>query len=629
MRAEEKSSFSLPNTVYFGFDLLRLPGGLLRRWWLPLPLGAVGLALGLLAGTSIFEVYTTVTARLMSRNPDTFATSRTSYTPPRIQEATLLQSLGSPEVARRVVKRLSWPVSVAELMEMVYVQDVRRTDFVNITVHGRLSPTRAVELASVWAEEAVAFTSSLQSEESGNLRVHLEEQLRIKDRELVALNQQTTRLREEAGVIDAAREIDEYLRALQGFNVEFESNRVELEALEFQLQSLRSEIRKHSPLFEELKTAEARLAELAEYYTEQNPIYLDALDRVTVLRRQAEREASADDIDFAQFTGTFVGNAIYLQILDVQNRLNSLNLRQEKVITMREAARERLAHLPEIALQAGRLLESVQMLQAARDALAGRLQEVIGFEEMAPGYYRIFRLPTREEAYVGTRKKKVVFLGMVGGLAFFGAGLFGGAVMEFADQRLRTKREAADIFSTSCIAYVSPSRQKSAREDANLTIGLWADMIRPLAKKRLRAFWIPQEHPSEKDLWLRLESAAQSLGLRALILYEEGPALEGLSELPLWNGKDDVPDSSICRHALPSGGLNFPLADEGRWRRTFQEIWVVYAGSLREPMAETLRAAPDLFVVCSLGYSRKSFWELQASLLHRPKNLRGIIALDT
>ncbi|MCC5840244.1 MAG: hypothetical protein JJT96_08975 [Opitutales bacterium] len=624
------SGFPLPRTVFFGFDLLRLPMGLLRRWWLPVPLAILGLLLGILAGRALFEVQATTSARLMARDPEAFAASRTAYTPSRIQGATLLQALAGPQVADAVAARLGWELSAREIADMVSVQEVRRTDFVEIIVHGPLTAGQAATLAQVWAEEAIAFTSSLQARESADLRLHLEEQREAKDRELAATNARIAALREDTGVIDAQREIEAYLRSLSGHNEEFESNRVDLDALDFQLAALRREIRKHSPGFEELKAEEARLEELAEYYTEQNPLFRDAQDRVEALRRRVLRGLEAEEIEFSEFTGTYVGNALYLQILELESRRKALLLRQEKLEALRASARERLRGLPDVALEAGRLMESAQSLRASRDALANRLQEVASFEERAPGYYRIFRVPSARDVYVGSNTKKLLFLGVFGGAVFFGLGLLGAGVLEFFDGTLRTPAEAAEIFATSAIGRVSPQPASTPAAEALTAQDLWARVLGPLESGRTRVFWCPQIHPAEDRFWERMAAAATALGIRPLVFHTPESAVASLEVYaPLEDGppEDASVDTTPRRRLCTPADLSFPLPREGALRADFPEIWVVLHGPVREPMGKLLRQAPDLFILCALDHTEKSFWHLQASLLREPGNLRGLVGL--
>ncbi len=626
------ANLPLPQTVFFGFDLLRLPFGILRRWWISLPLCLLGLALGIFAGLKVFDVYATASARLITRNPEAFAANRTAYTPSRVQGATLLQALAAPQVAEKVADRLKWDMSAGRLADMVNIQEVRRTDFVDIIIYGPLTTRQAAELATVWAEEAIAFTSSLQVVESTDLRHHLNEQLQNKERELQRLNSGIFALREESGVVDAEREIDAYLRSLATLNTNFESNRVDLEALGFQLAALRNEIRKHSPGFEELKAEEARLEEMAEYYTPQNPIFQDAKDRVEALRRRVNRTITAEDIDFSEFTGTYVGNALYLQILELESRQKSLLLQQQKIEALRTEARERLRDLPDLAIEAGRLMESAQAVAAARDALNNRLQEVAGFEELAPGYFRIFRLPRESEVYIGSRTNKVVFLGFFGGAAFFGLGVLIGAMREFLDDTLRTSREAASIFGTRSLAIVPAQSRLTADEEDARAQKLWADVISPLEQNRLRVFWCPQKHPAEKQFWHLLARAAESLDTHVLVFHPPSSAIVKVEAFESTHFDDlnaQQMNSNLCRCQISDKQLHLPQQRESMFRNRFPEVWLLVQGPLNETNSSLLASAPDLVVLCALGQSRKSDLQVQSALLRKNDNLRGIVGFGS
>jgi hypothetical protein len=201
-------------TVIQGFDLLRLPAAFLRRWWIPATLGFVGIILGLLAGLKMFDVKSSVSVRLMARSPQSFAVSPSSYVPSRLQGATLLGALESPQVAREVARKFDRGIPPGALQSMIAIEEIRKTDFVDIVVTAPFGADETAKLATLWAGEALGFTSRLQADESAEMKSYLEEQLQRTDTELGEVNKRIVAMREQAGVVDVEKEIDAYLKSL-------------------------------------------------------------------------------------------------------------------------------------------------------------------------------------------------------------------------------------------------------------------------------------------------------------------------------------------------------------------------------------------------------------------------------
>ncbi len=629
--------FKAPPTVFQGFDLLRLPGGILRRWWIFALLVPVGLGLGLWAGLKLFSISATVSVRLMARAPQSFAVSNNSYVPSRLQGATLMGALASPQVAREVANKLGGKYSAKELQGMVEIQEVRKTDFVDIVVTTPFSAEETAEFATLWAREAMAFTSRLQAEESGEMKTYLTEQLHKTDRELEKVNQRIVAMQDKAGVVDVEKEIEAYLKSVGDLDLRYETNRVDLEALNFQLEALRREIRKHSPSFEELKTEEAKLAEMAEYYTPQNPIYLEASDRVEALRQRVQREIQSNEVPLSDFTGTYVGNALYLQILELESRRESLTLQQQQLETMRAQAREKLKELPEMAMEAGPLLESAQSLRSARDALLGRLQEVAAFQELAPGYYRMFKAPTAKDVVVSSRKVKLIVLAVLGGVFFGGLGLLGAAGLEFLDPLVKTSAEAEAALQARCLAHLPPEKSRSFSSKGSTgprPQDLWASVIGPLATGRIRTFWSPLPSEAINRFWDLLLEAGQGMEVRILLVHLAGELPARLASIPRIAAhqlQNPPPTERVLLVELAPGASAAETKEFGdkiqAADRAFAEIWVEVSGPVREPAAGLVRTFPETILLCALGKADRQFWQTQRTLLTTHRPLRGAVTL--
>lgn len=631
--ASPAAAFVPSPTVFQGFDLMRLPVAFLRRWWILAALGLAGGVLGLLGGLKTFHASSTVSVRLMARSPQSFAVNSSSYVPSRLQGATLLGALESPQVAREVARKFEEGMAPGDLQSMISIEEIRKTDFVDIVVTAPFGADETARLATLWAEEALHFTSRLQADESAEMKSYLQEQMQRTDKELEEVNKRIVAMRQQAGVVDVEKEIDAYLKSLADLDLRFETGRIDLESLELQLTALRKEIRKHSPSFEELKAEEVKLAAMAEYYTDQNPVYQEARNRVEGLRKKVQDEIDSQQAALSEFTGTYVGNALYLQILELESKRENLILQQKQLQSMREASRAKLKDLPEMAMVAGPLLESAQTLRTARDALMNRLQEVAVFQEVAPGYYRMFKAPAAKDVAVGSRRNKLVFAAVAGGIAFMGLGLLVLAAVEYLDPTVRTPSEAEAALQCRALAKI-PAATAQKKSPGIRPQELWAGVIGALSSGRTRAFWTPVSTPSAAAFWEALLEGGRSMGIRILIVHLAGelpPPLAGLPRIAphqLQNPPSGEPVVLLETPAAPSGIQSGELVEKiHAASKTYQEIWIETSGLAREPVAGILREFPETIVLCALGASDRNFWNTQRTLFTIHKPLRGVVPI--
>lgn len=628
-------AFKASPTIFQGFDLMRLPMGILRRWYIPAALAIAGTALGAILAWAVLPVKATVSVRLMSRNPESFASSTSSYTPTRPQGATLLGALASPQIAREVAAKFGGGVRPDELLEMITVEDIRKTDFVDIIVTTHFDAARTADLARLWSEEALRFTSKLQSDESGETKAYLEEQLRNMSADLDKVNKEITAIREQAGVVDVEKEIDTALKNMADLDLRYETVQTDLQAVDRQIASLRQEIRKHGPGFEELRAEENKLASMAEYYTEQNPVYQEAKDRVDKLREKMNQDTSADGATLSEFTGTQVSNALYLQIMEAEGKRDNLTLQQEQLQKMREGAQKKLKELPQLQMQAAPLLERAQSLRTAQDALMKRVQEVGVFRDVSPGYFRLFKVPSAKDVFVGSRIKKVAIIGFAGGIFFMAIGMLAAAGLEFMDATVRTPAEAEAALESRGLARIPPATPKTVAGVLARRQDLWASVIGPLSTGRMRALWGPVFTPGSELFWEALLDAGRSMGIRVLVVHLSGDIVPLLGKLPritmqqLQAGADG--DEPVVLLELPA--TLSPQRVKGivetikAATKNYPEIWIEASGHVHEPMASVLREFPEPVMLCALGIADRSFWKTQRALLgvHRP--LRGVVSI--
>lgn len=616
-----------------GFDLMRIPGGIRKRWFVPAALGAIGAVAGGLLGWALLPVKATVSVRLMSRNPQSFASSTTSYTPSRPQGATLLGALVSPQVAREVAVRFGGGPRATELLEMVAVEEVKKTDFVDITVTAPYDASRTADLARLWGEEALRFTSKLQSEESSETKAYLDQQLKSMGAELDTVNKEITALREKAGVVDVDREIDAVLRMVSELDLRFETVQTDLQAVDLQLESLREKIRKHGPGYEELRAEENKLAAMAEYYTEQNPIYQESKDRVDKMREKINSGASAPGDSISEFTGTPVSNALYLQIVEAEGKRENLVLQLEQLRKLREVAQHKLKDLPQAQMAAAPLLERAQSLRTAQDALLKRVQEVDVFREASPGYFRMFKVPSAKDVFIGSKAKRALVGAVSGGVFLFLLGLLAAAGLEFMDSTVRTPLEAEAALGSPGLAHIPPPSPKTRESVLARRQDLWASTVGALSGGRVRAFWSPVLAPGTDTFWEALLDAGRGMGIRMLAVHLSGEIPQPLASLPRITameldkcGNDDAVLLELPKTLDPHKTKEIVGAIRSA-SKNFPEIWIEASGLVHEPMAGVLREFPEPVILCALGTSDRGFWRTQRTLLGAHRPLRGVVSV--
>ncbi len=628
-------AFAKSPTIFQGFDLMRIPSGIRRFWFVPTAFALFGIIAGGVLGWVLLPVKSTVTVRLMSRNPQSFATSASSYTPTKPQGATLLGALASPQIAREVATKFGDGVRPDDLLEMITVEEIRKTDFVDIVVTTPFDAQRTADLARLWGEEALRFTSKLQADESSETKAYLEQQVRSMSAELEQVNKETTAIREKAGVVDVEKEIETALKTMADLDLRFETVQTDLLAVDRQLASLRQEIRRHGPGYEELRSEESKLASMAEYYTEQNPVYQEAKDRVEKLREKMNSDTASSDSGLSEFTGTQVSNALYLQIVEAESKRENLTLQQEQLRRMREAAQQKLKDLPQLQMQAAPLLERAQSLRTAQDALLKRVQEVGVFREVSPGYFRLFKVPAAKDVFVGSKIKRVIIGSFAGGIFFLGIGLLASAGMEFMDTTVRTPPEAEAALESRGLARIPHPSEKARQSVMARRQDLWASVIGALSAGRTRAFWSPVFTPDSALFWEALLDAGRSMGLRILVVHLSGDMTQPLADLPRitlqqvqshTGGEEpavllELP-SSLAQHKVKDVVETIKGA-----AKSYPEIWIEAAGLVHEPMASVLREFPEPVMLCALGSSDRSFWKTQRALLGAHRPLRGVVSI--
>lgn len=154
----------------------------LETCW-PLVVAVAGLLLGLQGGRMLWSTgYTAVAQIIRFETPDPQL-----FQPRPIAAATLATMIEAAEVRTRVGAALHPPLTAGAVAAMLRITPERGHDILRIAISG---PDRAaaIELANLYAGEAVRFTQNQQAQEAAEAVRYLQEQLHRVEGELAALD---------------------------------------------------------------------------------------------------------------------------------------------------------------------------------------------------------------------------------------------------------------------------------------------------------------------------------------------------------------------------------------------------------------------------------------------------------
>ena len=520
----------------------------------------------------------------------------------------------------RVSDRLTPRLSVAQLQACVEVKDQRNTDFVFLTLSGFDSAAATATRANVWAEEVVRFTREMQSQECRETRQFLQQQVDATDTELRRLNEQMLEFAKRENIIDSDKQIDAALRSLGDIDLKYETARINLDTIEFKIKGAEDELRRQSPLADKLRSLRAELDDLRARYTDENPLVVEKREALTTLEEQLKAAATNTQAAASSFTGTELGNTLYLNFIQYQSERQALTRERDELKKLRDTAGAKLDAIPEKAAAYAQLSLRRQSLETARGLLFSRLREAQLFEENAPGYYRVFEPALADRVVTRGKSMKVALVTALAAalLAAFAATAAAGA--ELLDTRVRTPREAARVLHAPLFA----AFPEGDATQADAARSVWARWIGAAGgKPELRAVWVPSPGNGESAFWAAMLPHAAGL-------------------LPVLHVVDTVGDlpappaelaARITVERLPIASLS--LADTQRlaagWRdetRRGREVWLRLCGPVQEPGATLARACAPLLALVRLHAEDTAFWKTQADLLAsmtgRPA---GVVAL--
>ena len=595
-------------------DPYRLLGGVWkRRWWIVLGL-ILGLSAGLAWGVFCTKTRYVVSVQLLKLElPTSFRVGDIgeAYHPHQLSNATLVSAASSFNVLQRVVQKTTQPISVALLLNSTEVKDERNSDLITLTLSGYQSPQATVDLANLWAQEVVGFSKDMQINESADMRAFLQQQVDATDAELNKLNQEILDYSKKENIVDSDKEIDADLRSLGDVEARYQTAKINLDGIDYKIKTTEEQLRQQSPLADQLKVAHADLDNLRTRYTDQNPLVSAQIDKIADLEQQLEKQTSGAGGESAQYAGTFLGNTLYLKLLDLRNEKKGYEQERDALEKIQQEAQATLSSIPEKSAALAQMLQKRQALTVGRNLLFSRLREAELYETNAPGFFQIFQPATPERVETRSKNIKITAFAMAGCIGGIFAALVVALGLELIDARLRRGAELQKLLSAPLLGSFNRKDTDTIRQ--GVAGEIWSRWIGSQVKSRTpRIIWSPIPSATEALFWdSMLLQAAGLLGNVQVI-----DCLDQSNPLPLPHGPVITNDPRIHLEGCDIARLSIAQAEAlaaswGEASRRGKHIWIRLSGPVQEPKATLARAGEGILLLASLHAESSTYWRAQ------------------
>lgn len=458
--ASRHFAFPLP------FDPVRLLGGVLSRWpWIAIGTVLLG-TLGAIVGIQLTHPSYSVTASLIKRRvPQTVQTSENgqAYRPVDLNDATLLATLLASEPLDLTLKRVNNGIPPEIVASFVEATQLEGTDIFRITYHSPLSPEDAVAFTNAWATEINGYTQRLQQMEAREVRLILQKEVAELEKQINETDLEILQFSKDRDFLGGNAQISAALAKLSQIELQMQNARTTAAAAGEQLENLTQQIRRQSPIEQQLKTAREELANLRATYTDANPLVQAKLQSLEYLSSQIAKETDKGSDDLESYTGTPLGNQIYLSIIELRNKLSEANSQIESLGMLHKTTSARIAEFPGIVTAYEALTKKRESLTEGLTLMSNRLREAEIFASGAPGYWQVFQAPDPRGIIPSSRIKKPAILGALAGMTGAGIAVFLTLLLTHRTSR-RSILECCTATGAPLVSHICLDVDEDARE---------------------------------------------------------------------------------------------------------------------------------------------------------------------
>ena len=417
-------------------------------------------------------------------------------------------------------------VLIKRLQDRIKISPRRQTDFIDIKVQAP-DPKEAMILANTIAEVYHRWSLEHSREEVRKVKEFLEEQLRKKEKDLVASELALKQYQEEHGVAELSAETEQLVEQLAGFEALYNEAKTKLGEARTRLRYLRSQyadqlrsldedmLHVTSPLLEELRDKLAELEAtyarlISQNYRDDHPILANLRGQIGHIKEKMRQEIRAlvqkglsvsDPMGYSQ--------ALLERIYGLMVEVEADSSRARALGEVVRQYEERLKQVPEKSLQLARLKRAFEVNEKIYIMMKERLEETKITEAGRIG--NVFLVdPAREPLYPVKPKKKLNLL--LAAIVGLGMGLGVAFLMEYLDTSIHTVEEI-EKQGFSVLAWV-PRIQVAGRGGEYF-----------MMSERLTSHLEPRSPVSESYRTLRtnLQYARASQALRSLVITSPSP----------------------------------------------------------------------------------------------------------
>jgi len=518
-------------------DPVRLFGGVLSRWpWIVVGLilaGALGAGIGMRTTHPSYSLSVSLIKRRVLHAVQTSEAGQ-AYRPVDLNDATLLATLTATEPLDITLKQAKNNLDPRIIRALIDAKQLEGTDIFYITYHSPISAADAVAFTTIWAAEINAYTQRLQQNEAREVLLILRKEVTELEQKIIDNNLELLNFSKTKDYLGGEAQVAAALARLSQIELQLETARTTVAAKEQQLKNYTEQIQRQSPIELQLKTAKEELAHLRASYTDANPLVQTKLQSIEYLNEQIQKLDEKGKSDLESYTGTPLGNSLYLSILTLRNEQLEAQNQIQSFENLYQKTAARLAEFPAIVNDYAALQKKAATISQGLSLMSNRLKEAEIFESGAPGYWQVFQAPDSRLIVPSSVVKKPALLGIAGGVV--GAGI--ATLLTLLLSQRSVRRSVLEC----CVATRAPlvADIPAADEDeSRAAIGqFW---ITHLAL-RVNAhdcilFWTPALNPDdERRMWLMLATAAWADGGLPIRVHDLTPDA-------LWSGDSSCPET--------------------------------------------------------------------------------------
>lgn len=491
-----------------------------------------------------------------------------AYRPTDLNDATLLATLLASEPLDNAVKRAENGLNPNHARSLVQASQSEGTDIFYITYHSPISPQDAVQFSGIWAEEIENYTQQLQRIEAQSVRLILQKEVTDLENQTSSINSEILNYSREKDYFGGESQVAAALSKLSLIDLQLETARATASSKGSQLRSLTSQIQRQSPIELQLKTANEELANLRATYTDANPLVQTKLQSIDYLTKQVDllNARKQGDFNLDAYTGTPLGNQIFLNILTLQDQLFEANSQIASLEKLKQTTTARISEFPGIIAAYEALKAKRSAISEGLSMMTNRLKEAEIFASGAPGYWKVFQAPDLRSITPSSLIARPAITGIAA------AALGGGLSVIFT--LLLTQRSERRSALECCIATQAPLIAAIPPVSAPISPAtvehFWITYLAPNLHTAERIlFWTAAAEPeAEREFWRQLGKTVEADTGHPLTVCDLSPdQLWGESdELPHLNWRSEPAEDGIFRaSSLPLLPLRESLAKTPHW----------------------------------------------------------------